>query len=406
MRMFPTIAVCLAACTVPPAVPIADADWPQFRGTRGDGVSTETGWSERFGDGAPRVAWERRIGVGYASVSVADGRLYTAGWSEGDGTIHCLDAVSGDEIWAHRYPIARYDRQHKGGPAGTPATHDGRVYALTRDAELLCLDAAKGGVLWSRRLMDEFGVEHPRFAFTGSPVVHGDHVYVDAGCIAAFDKATGAPVWRTKNYGPAYSTPVPFEVDGRSLIAAFPREGAVVLDRATGAEHGMHPWLNPYGNNAVVPVIDGRRVLVSSGDDVGAVMLEVTDDGLDVIWESRKFRNKMATSVLLDGHLYGFDVAVLRCLDVRDGTAKWAQRGLGKGTLMAAGDRLIVLTEDGELVTARATPTAFEVLDRAKVLDAGQCWTVPVLSNGRIYCRGADGQLVCVDVRGRGKGRN
>ena len=47
---------------------------------------------------------------------------------------------------------------------------------------------------------------------------------------------------------------------------------------------------------------------------------------------------------------------------------------------------------------AKASPEGFTPSARAKVLD-GKCWTVPVLANGRIYCRDAEGNLVCVDVR-------
>jgi outer membrane protein assembly factor BamB len=385
----------------PPTLPAAD--WPQFRGAAGDGVSAETGWSDRFGPDGPRVLWERRIGAGYASVSIVDGRLYSAGWADGQTTVYCLDAETGDDRWTHRYPIERHNTQHQGGPAGTPAVDGDRVYTLSREAQLFCLHAGAGTVLWSKRLMEQFGVQKPQFAFAGSPVVHGDTLFVDVGCIAAFDKRSGRILWQSKDYGPAYSTPVPFTVDERPLLAAFPQEGLVIFDRSTGQERAVHPWSNPYGNNAVVPVIEGRRLFISSGDNIGGVLLELTGAGLEVAWEAPTFRNKMATSVLLDGHLYGFDVAVLKCIDIRTGRSKWKQRGLGRGSLMAADGRLIILSEKGELVIAAATAKSFVVHDRAEVLDAGDCWVVPVLAEGRIYCRSGDGRLVCIDM---GKQRN
>jgi len=66
---------------------------------------------------------------------------------------------------------------------------------------------------------------------------------------------------------------------------------------------------------------------------------------------------------------------------------------------MIADGKLVILSEKGELVIADASPEGFKELARAKVLK-GTCWTVPVLSGGRIYCRSHEGDLVCIDVRG------
>ena len=110
-------------------------------------------------------------------------------------------------------------------------------------------------------------------------------------------------------------------------------------------------------------------------------------------------RNHMASSVLVNGYLYGFNDAKLRCIDFAGkGQVKWTQRGLGKGSLMAADGHLIILSEQGELIIAQATPQAFTPVTRAQVLDNDHGWMPPVLAAGRIYCRNDHGQLVCLDV--------
>ena len=76
---------------------------------------------------------------------------------------------------------------------------------------------------------------------------------------------------------------------------------------------------------------------------------------------------------------------------------RWAERSLGKGSLIGADGKLILLGEKGQVIFAEATAEAFKPLARAQVL-GGKCWTAPVLANGRIYCRNARGDLVCVDV--------
>jgi hypothetical protein len=63
---------------------------------------------------------------------------------------------------------------------------------------------------------------------------------------------------------------------------------------------------------------------------------------------------------------------------------------------MAAGDRLIVLSDQGELSVVRANPAKFELLARFQVI-GGKCWTSPVLAQGRLYVRNAKGPLGAVD---------
>jgi len=66
--------------------------------------------------------------------------------------------------------------------------------------------------------------------------------------------------------------------------------------------------------------------------------------------------------------------------------------------VLIAGGKIIGLSERGELMVADATPAGFKPISRAQVL-GGKCWTLPVLANGRIYCRNTRGDLVCLDVR-------
>jgi outer membrane protein assembly factor BamB len=111
-------------------------------------------------------------------------------------------------------------------------------------------------------------------------------------------------------------------------------------------------------------------------------------------------RNHFDSCVLWDGYLYGPDDNGLRCLAFDTGDLKWTDGGFGKGSLMVADGKLVGLSEKGELIIAEPTPAAFKPISRAKVL-TGKCWTMPVLSNGHIYCRNAVGDVICLDVSGK-----
>ena len=144
-------------------------------------------------------------------------------------------------------------------------------------------------------------------------------------------------------------------------------------------------------------------IFISSGYNKGCTLLKIDDDKVTEVYSNKYMRNQCNGSVLWKGHVYGFDGQVggkgkLACMDVKTGQVKWAQGGLGTGSLMLADGKLIVLGEEGTLAIAEASPEGYKELASAKVL-TGKCWTAPVLANGRVYARNAAGDLVCVDLR-------
>ena len=121
------------------------------------------------------------------------------------------------------------------------------------------------------------------------------------------------------------------------------------------------------------------------------------------IWTSNDaLSNHYATSVYRDGYLYGFHGRQeygpsLRCVEWRTGRVEWNQDGLRAGTVTLAGDRLLILTERGELILAAANPEGFQVISRAQVLE-GTVRAYPALARGRLYAR-TETALVCIDLR-------
>ena len=164
-------------------------------------------------------------------------------------------------------------------------------------------------------------------------------------------------------------------------------------------------WLTQYGLNAADPVVDRDRLFISSGYGKGGALLKpVSGAEPEVVWKTKLLRTQMNGAILYGKHLYGVDgdtteKPVLKCLDIADGTEKWADATTGVRSLIIADGRMILLGEKGELIIAPATPERFNPTARFQVL-GGKCWTSPVLANGLVYCRNSRGDLVCVDLRG------
>ena len=150
-------------------------------------------------------------------------------------------------------------------------------------------------------------------------------------------------------------------------------------------------------------LVDGRLAFISSGYNRGAALLDMTATAAQVVWANKEMQNQLNSSVKIGPYVYGFSgndtgEVELKCIEFATGQPRWSSPGLGLGSLMAAGERLIILSADGELLIADASPDEFRPTARAKVL-TGKCWTVPVLANGNIYCRNAAGELVCINVQ-------
>lgn len=389
-RMCEYVAV---ACAVVLAAGMArGGDWAEWRGAHYDGISRETGWMT----GQPHKLWTVDVGIGYSPATVVGDRLYTAGWVADEDVVWCLKATDGSVIWKKSYPADRFRRSHEGGPAGMVVVADGKAYLVDRVGTLRCYAAGNGDFLWEQDLASELSVKPPKWAFTTSPLVEGDTLYVDLGVIAALSTRDGSVKWKTRNYGEGYSSPVPYAHKGRAMIAAFPASGLVLLDKAKGSEVATFPWKTRHDVNAASPVILGDRFFISSGYNTGGALVQFDGKKLTELWNNKNMRNHMATCVVLGDYLYGLDDRQLACLSLADGSVQWTERSSGKGTVMAADGKLIVLSDKGELAIAEASPKAYTELARIDAVGGRNQWTVPVLAHGKIYCRSATGPLACI----------
>ena len=189
-------------------------------------------------------------------------------------------------------------------------------------------------------------------------------------------------------------------------MAIFAAKAVVGRESKTGKELWVFPWKTSWDINAADPIIAGNEMFVSSGYRTGGALVRFNGSKHEVVWKGQQMHNQMNPSLLVSGHLYGISGqnghgGELRCVEWKTGTIRWQEPSIGLGSLMAADGKLIVLGEKGELVIAEARPAGFKSLARAQVL-GGRCWTAPVLSNRRIYCRNARGDVVCLDVSGQG----
>ncbi len=394
-RLSASAAIVAAAVTLllPAADRAAAADWPNWRGPKHNGVSGEKGWFEAWLKEEPKVLWEKTVGAGYSSVAVVGGRVYTMGNDSRNDTVWCLNADTGKEVWKHTYPCRQGSYK---GPRATPTVAGKSVYTISRAGHVFCLDAASGKERWRKKLSAGL----PTWGFAGSPLVAGKLVILNVGGAGvALDKKTGNIVWKSSAGKAGYATPVTFELDGRKCAAIFSGTHLEIVNIASGESVSRHYCKNQHLVNAADPIISGDKVFISSGYGVGCTLLKIGGGKLSVLWRNKKMANQFSSCVLWKGHLYGFDWSNrFKCLDFATSEVKWSQKGFGRqSSLMIADGKMVIMEQRGTLVIAEPSPNGYKELAKKKVL-SGTCWTVPVLADGRIYCRSYQGKLLCLKV--------
>lgn len=379
------------------------ADWPHYRGLKMDGSTAETvaPWSE---DG-PKELWRVQVGTGCSSMTVVGSRLFTAGFRDGKEVVQCLDVATGKEVWAHGWSAKIGDYLFEGGPRATPTVDGGLVFMVGADGHFVCLDAATGKPVWEKHLVKDFGGKRMDWGFCASPTSDGDRVLVDCGgpgaSTIALNKKTGATIWKSGDDEAGYGSVVVGNVDGKKAAVTF-KAGAIVGNAAAdGALLWRFDWETAYKINAVTPLIIGDLIVFSSAYNHGAAALRVKGGKAERVWFTKDLYAQFNSPVHFKGGLFAIDGEVgkksaLVCLDALTGDEKWRSRSVKNGSLILAADKLLVLTEVGELLLAEASSAAFKELAPRKKVLGGRCWVQPVLANGVIYCRNNSGELVAL----------
>ena len=378
-------------------------DWPYWRGPQRNGISQETQWQDTWTGEGPPVIWKAKVGLGFSSLVVSQGRIFTMGHGGDQDRVFCFNAESGQELWRHEYPADLGDKYFEGGTTGTPTVAGDRVYTLSRWGDAFCFEAATGKVIWSKNVQPETGAAIPDWGFGGAPLVVDGTVLLNVGEAGlALEASTGALRWKSKDGAAGYSTPLPLTTAADKVVFSSGTSYTAV-DRRTGAPAWQIRWLTQYGVNAADPIVDGTRIFLSTGYGKGGALFDLTGAEPKEQWKTKALRTQMNPAVLYSGHLYGVDgdtteKASLKCLDVTTGVMKWTHPGFGSGAVIVAGGKLIGLGGTGELFIAPAVPTEFATTTRVQVL-GGKTWTTPVLANGRLYCRNSRGDVICLDLR-------
>ncbi len=381
---------------LPPAA--GAQDWPQWRGPNRDGAVASfrvpAVWPDRL-----TLRWKIDVGLGYATPLVVGGRIYMFTRQSGDEVMTSLDARSGAEIWRSAY-AAPFDMssataRHRAGPKSTPTFADGRLFALGMSGIVTAFDAESGRRIWQTPPPPL----EPLYHTAMSPIVDGDLVILhvgghDAGALTAFDAATGDVRWMWNGDGPAYGSPMIFELDGTRQVVTFTQENFVGVSLATGELLWRRPYTTPSTTTSQTPILH-RDTVIEAGRSNGITAFRVEREGdgwtTEDVWHTDEVSLYMTNGVVVDGVLFGLshlNSGQYFGLDLDTGEVLWkgAPRQAENAAISRAAETIFSLQDNAELVVVRSSRTGFEPVARYEVATS-ETWAQPAMSGNRLFVK-------------------
>jgi outer membrane protein assembly factor BamB len=402
------------------------ADWPTFRGPGRTAVVSETGLLASWPAEGPPLVWQTAgAGRGYASLAIADGRIFTLGdglstAADEDEYLTCFDQATGRPLWK-----TKTGRPWTGGQPSwqssrsTPTVDGDFVYVLTPFGQLVACAATDGRERWRVDLKDQFGgTKGDSWGYSESVTIDGTRLVCTPGgpqaTLVALDKKTGRSIWSCgvpEDPGAGHASIVTATVGGRTVYVQTTAGGVLGVDARTG----RLLWTYAIDRTTAViptPIVHGDLVFFAAGYKRGGALLrQVPTAGGGVTVEevyglNPELANKHGGIVLVGDHLYGDsdDKGIPFCAELLTGKLAWKQRGSGKNsaTILAADGHLYVRYADGILALVKANPAAYEEVCHFQVPGSGDrpSWAHMVILDGRLYLREGD-SILCYDVRAR-----
>lgn len=388
------------------------ADWPQFLGPQRNGQSAETGLLKAWPQGGVKEVWRVPGGVGMSAISISQGKAYTLFQDAAQQYLLALDAKTGATLW--KTPLAKaYKNQQGDGPRASPTIVDQVAYAYTGEGVLAAVQADSGKLLWSVNAPRQLGGKPADYGMASSPLAVGKCVVVHVGApratVAAFAKSDGSLVWQAGSGAAGYASPTLLTFNQVAQVVSFTGTAAYGIQPNSGKVLWQYPYVTEFNCNTASPINVDGQLFLSAGENHGSVMLQVGAGKVSPVWETlgrrSVMRSEWQTAIHLNGYLYGFDnvgsagpVSHLTCIDAKTGEQQWQEPRFGKGNLISAEGKLILVTTKGELAIAQASPKKYEELGRQTVCDFTR--QAPSLAAGLLYLRD-DKEIICLDLRAR-----
>ncbi len=402
-------------------------NWPQWRGVRADGVSSEKNIATRWSKDQS-IRWRSPLpGQGGATPIVWNDKIFLTSADGNDLVTMCFATDSGKLIWKKKIASGNQDaRAGEGNSASPSPTTDGKhVWVYFSTGILACLDF-DGNQVWKFDVAERFGKFDIQFGLTSTPVMDEDSLYLQlihgamirnnpnrTGKIVKLDKLTGKTKWEFDRVTQAefeckhsYASPFIYDDGKQRFLVAH---GA---DCTTGhsLDDGHELWrlsdlngptkLNQKNNDPTFrfvasPLVVPGSIIVPTAKQGPTVAIKidsslhgpVANNDSAIRWVS-PITPDVSIPLIVDGLVYLLHKdGKLQCIELATGKELYMERthtSQHRSSPVYADGHIYLCSRDGITSVVKAG-REFELVSQN---DLGESITAsPVVSNGVLYLR-------------------
>jgi len=373
-------------------------NWTQWRGNTRDLITSEPGLLKKWPENGPKQLWQKTLGDGYSSAIVVDGTLYLTG-NIGDkgstrGMLYALDAKSGAEKWKFEYG-PEWDKNYECARA-TPTYCEGHVYLVSGLGRVVCVNAATGQQVWAVDTHEKYSGRNITWGIAENPLIYDNKIIVQPGgddtAVVALDLKSGDLIWKSSGLSDrsAYCSAALITLKGKRQVVTMTENNAVGVDAETGVVQWKYPYRNKYSVHPNPPILIGEnRIFLSSGYNYGSEAIEIAGDTARKVWEDKSNSNHFQGFTLYKGRIYSSGGNKLSCYDPKDGREVYTVAGAKKTSFCITPAGMITYDEmGGAVMLVDIQPDRYSVMSTFKVAyGSGPHWSSPVVADGVLYLR-------------------
>ena len=386
---------------------VQSADWSQWRGpTRDCRIGDEEPWPDSIESDHLTETWRVPLGPSYSGPIVVGSRVFvTETRDESHEVVRALDRKSGKELWNVEWKgalsVPFFANANGSWIRSTPACDGKRLFVAGIRDVLVCLDVESGSELWRVDFVDRFKSPVPAFGTACSPLIDGEHLYMQAAASVVKVNATnGEVVWRSDiaNGGlfgagmqtSAFSSPVIETLAGKRQLVIQSRTALGGFDLETGNELWSVEVPAFRGMNIQTPLPIGDSIFTSTYGG-GTFMFDVTatTGGFNAKqrWKTAQ-QGYMSSPVVIGNDVYlHLRNQRFTCVDPDNGESRWTTTPFGKYWSMVVNDRrILALDQRGDLLLIEASPDQFRKIASRHVSDA-ETWAHLAVVGDDVFIR-------------------
>lgn len=379
----------------------ADRDWPWWRGPFRNGTAVSPAAPTTF-SATKNVLWKSPVpGRGHSSPIVVGDRVFlaTADEQKQVQSILAYDRTTGRQLWKEDVNRGGFpQRNHpKNTEASSTIASDGeRLFAAFYEHDEIGLIALslEGKEIW-KRSAGHYRPTKYEYGYAASPVLYGKTVivigeYDGNSFLAAFDRATGQPVWRTpRPNNISFSTPVVAHVAGKDQLLISGAEKVASYNPS----NGKLLWETPGTTFATcgTMVWEGDVVYASGGYPKPETIAIRADGSGQVLWKNNQ-KCYEQSMLVHKGFVYGLtDNGVMYCWRGTDGQEMWKTRLKGpvSASPVGVGDVIYWANELGTMYVFHANPEKWDLIAENQL--ESESFASPAILGGEMFLRVASG---------------